>query len=358
MAENDSLTPLERMAREKARLLEQASILDRDMAELRRLSELAAKYNLIVTPALTKNNVLEVSTERPSKLPPSKIKTDESNSSTVSWLIDCYLTDPRSPYQKLRFMTQRFYDGLLRRIGEDLGQKELSELKAQDLARQHENWIEGGKRIPMAHSLIGMVRMLFSFGATVLENPDCERLSVMLSKFKFPLAKPRNEQMTAEQAAAIRAKAHELGRPSIALAQALQFDCGLRQKDVIGEWAPLTEHGVSDIVFNGQKWLRGIRWSEIDGDLVLRHEESNGGRHVTLKLTEYPMVAVELARIKRRPSNGAVVVNDRTGRPWVTGEFRRWWRQIADAAGVPKEVMNRDSRASAAKFSSASKKGA
>ncbi|MER2251489.1 hypothetical protein ABS772_16340 [Methylorubrum podarium] len=35
---------------------------------------------------------------------------------------------------------------------------------------------------------------------------------------------------------ALRAAAHEVGRPSIALAVTLQFDLGLRQKDVIGEW--------------------------------------------------------------------------------------------------------------------------
>jgi hypothetical protein len=34
-----------------------------------------------------------------------------------------------------------------------------------------------------------------------------------------------------------------MGWHSIALAQAIQFDCALRQKDVIGEWVPESEPG-------------------------------------------------------------------------------------------------------------------
>jgi hypothetical protein len=41
-----------------------------------------------------------------------------------------------------------------------------------------------------------------------------------------------------EQVVAFIAKAHELGRSELALAQALQFEGTLRQIDVIGEWLP------------------------------------------------------------------------------------------------------------------------
>ena len=40
---------------------------------------------------------------------------------------------------------------------------------------------------------------------------------------------------------AIVEKAHEMRRDSIALAQAIQFETGLSQKDVIGEWVPESE---------------------------------------------------------------------------------------------------------------------
>jgi len=68
-----------------------------------------------------------------------------------------------------------------------------------------------------------------------------------LSKMRFAMPQPRKERLTSAQANAIRAKAHEMGRPSIALAQAFQFELMLRQKDVIGEYVPIAEAGISDL---------------------------------------------------------------------------------------------------------------
>ena len=84
--------------------------------------------------------------------------------------------------------------------------------------------------------------------------------------------------MTAEQARAICAKAHEKGRPSIALAQALQFEAGLPQKDVIGEWIPIDEPGEdSNVTFEDkEKWVRGLRWENIDQNLILRKNTAYG----------------------------------------------------------------------------------
>jgi hypothetical protein len=48
------------------------------------------------------------------------------------------------------------------------------------------------------------------------------------------------------------------GMPSIQLAQALQFELCLRQKDVIGEWVPVAEPGMSSVTYHGRKWLCGL----------------------------------------------------------------------------------------------------
>jgi hypothetical protein len=50
-----------------------------------------------------------------------------------------------------------------------------------------------------------------------------------------------------------------MGRPSIALEQALAFELGVRQKDVIGEWIPVAYPGVSDIIDSSRKWMMGFR---------------------------------------------------------------------------------------------------
>jgi hypothetical protein len=167
----------------------------------------------------------------------------------------------------------------------------------------------------------------------------------MLSKMRFAMPQPRTERLTAEQAIAIRAKAHELGRPSIALAQAFQFELMLRQKDVIGEWVPLAEPGVTDLTADGLKWLRGIRWEEIDQNMVLRHVTSKRQKEIVVSLRNAQMVMEEIGRLAEVPASGPIIVSEWDKLPWTSPEFRRWWRICADAAGVPKKVRNMDSRA-------------
>jgi hypothetical protein len=157
-------------------------------------------------------------------------------------------------------------------------------------------WAEGGK-IPMAHSLMGMTRTLFSFGMTLLECDDCARMCAVLSKQRFQMGKSRTERLTADMANLIRAKAHELGWHSIALAQAIQFEGMFRQKDMIGEWVPLAEPGTSDVIHNGEKWLRGILWSEIDQNLILRHVTSKRQKMVEIDLRLADMVMEEFSHI-------------------------------------------------------------
>jgi len=159
-------------------------------------------------------------------------------------------------------------------------------------------------------------------------------------------------------AEAIRALAPSIGRRSLGLAQAFQFDLMLRQKDVIGEWIPVSEPGLSDVIDRNDKWLRGLRWEEIDKNLILRHTTSKRQKDIDPDLNLAPMVMSELrfmagvsqdALLRRDllPASGPVVVNEFNGLPWRSSEFRRSWRELANAAGVPKNVRNMDSRAGA-----------
>lgn len=260
-------------------------------------------------------------------------------------LIGCYQTDADSTYRKLRYRTRGYYDTLCRRLNQDHGSEQISDIKARHLLRWHEDWSAAGK-IAMAHALVGMLRTLVGFGATILESEECERLSGTLSKMRFSMAKPRLERLTADQANAIRAKAHDLGKHSIALAQAFQFELMLRQKDVIGEWVPGSEPGLSDVTNGNSKWLRGIRWSEIDGNLILRHTTSKRQKDIEVDLRNAPMVMEELDRLGSIPSSGPVVVSE-IGIPYTDNQFRHEWRKLADLCGIPKTVRNMDSRAGA-----------
>lgn len=266
---------------------------------------------------------------------------------TMRGLINCYQVDPDSPFHKLRFGSRKNYVNLLTRLLADIGDEHLMEVKARTVLRWHEMWVGDQNHVAMAHSLVGMLRTIMTFGTTILECPECKRIKDALGDMRFTMPKARTERLTAAHAIAIRAKAHELGRHSIALAQAFQFECILRQKDIIGEWVPMTEPGMSDVTSQGEKWMRGLRWSEIDANLTLRHTTSKKGKDVEIDLRLAPMVMEELQLLATIPKSGPVVVMERTGIPYRGAQFRKEWRLIATAAGVPEQVFNMDSRAGA-----------
>lgn len=276
---------------------------------------------------------------------------------TLRGLMEAYRRDPDSTYRKLRYKTRTHYDFLIDAIDKQYGGEWLTEIKGRTLLRWHEGWTAKDTTITIAHNKVGLLRTVFRFGRTILENPECERVASILSGMKFKMPKAREERVTAEQANAIRGMAHKKGRPSIAVAQAFQFECILRQKDVIGEWVPMAEPGASDVTFISaedgiyEKWLRGLRWNEIDENLILRHNTSKKEKDIVLNLKLAPMVMEELKLLGYNgdraslPAAGPVIVSEWSGIPWTAVEYRRWWRILANACGIPKTVKNMDSRA-------------
>jgi hypothetical protein len=277
----------------------------------------------------------------------------------VADLIASYRTDPASSFgrkddKRLRFRTREHYDCLLRVIEADLGAQEVGSIRTKALILTHQAWMLRG--VPMAHALVGMLRTLCSYGMVLLEDNDCMALSTKMGAMRFEMGKPRRSQVTAEQATLIRNKARQWGLYSIAQAQAFQFDCAFRQRDVVGEWIPETEPGQSDTFDGGFKWLRGIRWEEIDDNLILRHTTSKRQKDVELNLTLAPMVMAELhfdflivepGKRHRLPASGPVIVSEATGLPYAAHEFRRLWRGLARSCGIPDHIKNMDSRSGA-----------
>jgi hypothetical protein len=267
---------------------------------------------------------------------------DTSALITVRDLVDRYKTDEASTYRALRFQTREHYDGQIKRILEQWSDLKLEALDADGIQAMRDVWSAGNKGV-MANSLISILRIIINFGAKVLHDKECERLAGAIMRIKTNDPPSNKTRITEAQANAVRAVAHRKGRPSIALAQALQFDCKLPQKDVIGEWVPLSENGSSDIIAFDKKWVAGIRWNEIDSNLVLTHSASRNGKEIRLDLRKYSMVMDELNKIGTLPTTGPVIRSEASGDPWITGEFRRWWRKCARAAGIPDNVNNGDS---------------
>lgn len=282
---------------------------------------------------------------------------------TLKQLIDHYRNNPESSLSKIQYQVRVKQERLLARIDREHGGHELQSIRAPTLLWWHRQWESGGK-VAMARSLLDRLRVLFKFGATILDDQECRRLCFALEEIQLQKPTSRSEFMTLEHARAICATANvNFGWHSIALAQALQFECNLQQKDVIGELVPSSEPGVSAVVLHGRKWLRGIVWQEIDEDLILRHLTGKKQKMTEVDLKCARMVVDELQRqvgteplimvneitksvtVNRHllPSSGPVVYCDTNGLPWSTAEFRRKWALVAKEAGVPSSIKNRNS---------------
>lgn len=256
-----------------------------------------------------------------------------------------YLTDPDSPFHGLRFCTREGYQRNIARIVDDIGDREVAAVGSRDLLHLHAKWMESG--IALAHQLATQMRIIVGFGATILEDADCQRLRGLLTGLKFKNAKPRTSWITREQVKEVRDEAFSQNWLAVALAQAFQFDCALRQRDVIGEWIPVEEPEPSEILSPDRqmKWVRGITREEVTGEgdaMMLTHKTSKRGQVLVFPLKWCPSVLQEWYAA---PPSGPLIIDPQTDLPFEAWKYRRVWRELATAAGVPKNVWNMDSRA-------------
>jgi len=262
-------------------------------------------------------------------------------------LIHAYKSDPMSRYQEIRYATRQNYDGLLRRWERDHGHEAITSLNGRRLRELHAEYLGAeGKKVVIAHGMIGMLRTLVGYGFTMLDSEECRTVKELLSSLKFKMGKPRKSAIQPQQVLNFIKKAHELDRPSMALAQAIQFSFGWRQKDVIGEYVPLDEPGEAFAIKDDMKSIRGLHWREFDSSLIVRHVTSKKDKAVEVDAKLCPLVMRELGRLPDGQilRGGPVVVCEKTGLPYTAINFRRTWRAIARAAGIPDHVFNMDNR--------------
>lgn len=279
----------------------------------------------------------------------SGVVRDVSFDGTLRSLIRCYQTDPESPYHKVKWNTRAHYDDTLELLERGFGARRLIDLTGKDFIRWYAEIKtpaeEGGpERVRRAHNCIKVLRIVTNYGAAV-GYARCAEIAGMLSRLRFAMPPPRKVAMTFEQARAIITRAIEMGRPSIALAQALQFELSLRQRDVIGEWARVD--GIGGIGgLPGRRWTGGATWTDISPDLILRKATTKTGALGEWNLRLYPLVLLALRAYEPLTGRtGPLVVDETAERPYTHRHFYRLWRAIADAAGVPSTVWSMDSRA-------------
>jgi hypothetical protein len=203
---------------------------------------------------------------------------------------------------------------------------------------------------------MGQFNRMINYG-TSAEIDGCERVARIMNgvgnkaktlTFKGS-GRRKGEPLTVEHLEIFCAKAHERGQHSLALATTIQFETMLRQADVIGQWWPVAKSVDGSLVVDGHRW-RGLTWGEhVKADLTMdkptfKSRETKSGLY---DLKDSNLIISELARIPVEKRIGPVVICNYTGKPWQRKSFHQAWRIVANAAGLPKGVQNRDARSGA-----------
>jgi hypothetical protein len=350
MSDEKALTPREILVRKRARLLEEAAAVGMQIAEHDEWAARASQFGYSLTPVL------------------SEVSPDiEPVDLTVEALTQRYQSAPDSPFHTKKYYSRLNTSSLCNIIVGDIGPKRLADIYETEILGFYENAIargaakdRGGDGKAIAEALVGQLRTLFNYGGKVLQDRECVRLSFLLRDLREQMGlkgirlKPKSSGrlITAEEAIAIRRKARVIGWPSMALAQAFLFDAPFLLRDVIGELVPAQERDPSElatlkpIIFEGQKWIRGFRWPDINPDGILRHSAGRILKPIEFDLRKNARMVMEeligrYGSIAGLPSEGPIIVNDETGRPYSGNLFREHWLRVARAANVPDSVSNR-----------------
>ena len=272
---------------------------------------------------------------------------------TVTSLLEFYETHPESGFQQLGAQTRRIYLIYIRRLQTVAGDRRVAQLTGIDVKRWFDaaaKPAEAGERpkLAAARMMIAVLKAALAFGEAN-RLAGCADLAGSVRAVRFTGLKPRGARPSAKQVRDLIAAAHAKGQASIALTTALQFETTARLWDVIGQWVPLAEPGLSDITSGRMKWVSGLRWEMIGADNVLRFTPSktqkSTGRDVAVDLSLCPLVLLEFQHIPHEARVGPIVLDPSTGRPWEQRKYRKNFQRIAAGAGWPPEFWPRDIRA-------------
>jgi Phage integrase family len=258
-----------------------------------------------------------------------------------------------SPFHDVKRNTRKTYCDSLKLIENTVGNRLVRAVTIIDVKRWFKLWrapkVEGGTpRASRAHDAVSMLRTILRFGFA-LGYPDCANLVERLKMVRFENAGAREQEMTAAQAMAfIRvalSRGDNRGR-NMAIGVAAQFELALRQKDIIGEWGPARANIAGATYDGAEMWMGPFRWENIPG-WRFRLKTSKNRARAEFFLDDYPMLFPLLEAVPHAERNGAIVKGE-YGLPIRERSYRKWFREIARAAGIPDEVWSMDSRAGAA----------
>lgn len=279
-----------------------------------------------------------------------------------------YQTHKMSRFHSVKHNTRKTYVDSLKVIEQTVGARQIRRLTTLDVQHWYDQWkkpaYEGGQeRVDRAHDAVSMFRTVLWF-MTALRVPECKLLAEELKAVKFEKGGAREQEMTYTQVTAFIRKALELGEAGVmprdralymAISTAAMFELLLRQKDIIGERLTAEQlmrtkipKGASVLKFDSFAWAGFFTWENVPGWIWrMKTSKSKYRAAAEFDLTRYGLLMPLLEAVPQAQRTGAIV-KDETGRPVREGSYRRWFRQVAKAAGIPDEVWNMDTRAGGA----------
>lgn len=279
---------------------------------------------------------------------------------TLGSLAKRFQIDAESPVKGWKWNTRRSQLHVVGIIERAFGERALAAIKLRDFRnwydRAKEPKVPGGpERIDRACKIMKMIREMVRYGVAAELAPDeCARLMTILGATEFAQPKRRRSKLTHAHVSAFIPAALAAGRLSLALGTALQFETGMRQKDVIGEWIPVPEGDEpTGIVLRGRRgkgwrrWSNGLTWSDLANDLVISKETTKTGALVSHDVKLLPTVTALLERVPPEQRIGPLIIDETAGRPYAEFAYARDWREIARKVGIPDSVWNMDARAGA-----------
>lgn len=271
---------------------------------------------------------------------------------TIGWLIDRYLSDPTSPFHKLKADTQHSYRWECKRIRETIGERRLDpkvdgsmvmpRIVGEDIRRWHHNWGHPVDRAPTpsrARHCMAMFRTLASYNVEI-GTPGASDLRERLGAMRFEGSTARTKAPTFEQVDALADMAVAMGHRSIAIATLAQYELIERRKHIIGNWEGRGEN---------RFWKPGWEWSGVSTDWWIKYYQTKKAR----TLREYDLKTTQrlMGLMQETPKDariGAIIICEATGQPWELRRYQETFREVARAAGVPDDVWSMDMRAGGA----------
>jgi hypothetical protein len=217
-----------------------------------------------------------------------------------------------SAWKKLRPKTRMSYEGLLRLISRKWGDKLVVDFTKPVMFTWYETLAEhSGKHQALA--LIRMMSILFAHAERIGWRPEnsnpCTRLGA-----EVPRGRTRTASWPEYDALLIAAAAAQL--PSMALAVQLAALSGATETMLVtatvGEFQKVTVAG-ADV------WA----WARV---------RTKRDTYAVLEVHPYAVPALEAAIAGRDDAQAALLIDERTGRPYSADLFRKRWAEIREAA--------------------------